>query len=116
MIAWIGADSETRQREAEAFVAANIARPLDPDRMARTVADVLRASPDAWTLWLTAGSREDWCARIGVLRSPAILLAGAEDADLGPAAAFSIMYFLVILLISWVFYTVMTNLDKREGA
>jgi len=35
--------------------------------------------------------------------------------DLGPAAAFSIMYYLVILLISWVFYTVMTNLDKREG-
>ncbi len=34
--------------------------------------------------------------------------------DLGPAAAFSIMYFLVILLISWVFYTVMTNLDKEE--
>ena len=33
--------------------------------------------------------------------------------DLGPAAAFSIMYFLVILLISWVFYTVMTNLDNR---
>ncbi|MCI5040179.1 MAG: sugar ABC transporter permease [Donghicola eburneus] len=35
--------------------------------------------------------------------------------DLGPAAAFSLMYFLVILLISWVFYTVMTNLDKREN-
>ncbi|MEM9909747.1 MAG: sugar ABC transporter permease [Pseudomonadota bacterium] len=35
--------------------------------------------------------------------------------DLGPAAAFSIMYFLVILLISWVFYTVMTNLDKQGG-
>ncbi len=35
--------------------------------------------------------------------------------DLGPAAAFSIMYFLVILLISWVFYIVMTNLDKREA-
>ncbi|MGI3209501.1 carbohydrate ABC transporter permease [Roseovarius tibetensis] len=35
--------------------------------------------------------------------------------DLGPAAAFSIMYFLVILVVSWVFYTVMTNLDKREG-
>jgi glycerol transport system permease protein len=33
--------------------------------------------------------------------------------DLGPAAAFSLMYFLVILLISWVFYTVMVNLDKR---
>ncbi|WP_298429082.1 carbohydrate ABC transporter permease [uncultured Jannaschia sp.] len=35
--------------------------------------------------------------------------------DLGPAAAFSLMYFLVILLISWVFYTVMTNLDARES-
>ena len=35
--------------------------------------------------------------------------------DLGPAAAYSIMYFLVVLLISWVFYTVMTNLDKRDG-
>ncbi len=34
--------------------------------------------------------------------------------DLGPAAAFSLMYFLVILLISWVFFTVMTNLDKEE--
>jgi len=35
--------------------------------------------------------------------------------DLGPAAAFSLMYFLVIMLISWVFYTVMTTLDAREG-
>ena len=34
--------------------------------------------------------------------------------DLGPAAAFSIMYFLVILLVSWVFYTVMTTLDNAE--
>ncbi len=34
--------------------------------------------------------------------------------DLGPAAAFSLVYFLIILLLSWVFYTVMTNLDKQE--
>jgi glycerol transport system permease protein len=34
--------------------------------------------------------------------------------DLGPAAAFSLMYFLVILLVSWVFYTTMTTLDKQE--
>lgn len=34
--------------------------------------------------------------------------------DLGPAAAFSLIYFLIILLLSWVFYTVMTNLDKQE--
>ena len=35
--------------------------------------------------------------------------------DLGPAAAFSLMYFLTILLVSWVFFTVMTNLDRQEG-
>lgn len=29
--------------------------------------------------------------------------------DLGPAAAMSIIYFLIILLLCWVFYTVMTN-------
>ncbi|MDG1282765.1 MAG: sugar ABC transporter permease [Pseudorhodobacter sp.] len=35
--------------------------------------------------------------------------------DLGPAAAFSLMYNLVVLSICWVFYTVMTQMDKREG-
>ncbi|MDV7341080.1 sugar ABC transporter permease [Terasakiella sp. A23] len=35
--------------------------------------------------------------------------------DLGPAAAFSIVYFLIILLVSWVLYTIMTNLDKKGG-
>ncbi|MGB3471857.1 MAG: sugar ABC transporter permease [Erythrobacter sp.] len=35
--------------------------------------------------------------------------------DLGPAAAFSLMYFLVILLISYVFYTVMITTDKADG-
>ncbi len=29
--------------------------------------------------------------------------------DLGPAAAMSIIYFLIILLLSWIFYTVMTG-------
>jgi glycerol transport system permease protein len=32
--------------------------------------------------------------------------------DVGPASAFSLMYFLVILLISYVFYTVMITIDK----
>ncbi len=36
--------------------------------------------------------------------------------DLGPAAAMSIVYFLIILLMSWVFYTVMTNYDAKGGA
>ncbi len=35
--------------------------------------------------------------------------------DLGPAAAFSLIYFLVILLASWAFFTIMTNIDKQEA-
>ncbi len=29
--------------------------------------------------------------------------------DVGPAAAMSLIYFLIVMLLSWVFYTVMTN-------
>jgi glycerol transport system permease protein len=34
--------------------------------------------------------------------------------DLGPAAAMSLVYFLIILLVCWVFYTVMTNYDQAQ--
>lgn len=34
--------------------------------------------------------------------------------DLGPAAAMSIIYFLIILALSYVFYTVMANLDRER--
>jgi glycerol transport system permease protein len=34
--------------------------------------------------------------------------------DLGPAAAMSLIYFLIILLLSWIFYTVMTNSDAQN--
>jgi glycerol transport system permease protein len=33
--------------------------------------------------------------------------------DLGPAAAMSLIYFLIILLLSWIFYAVMTR-DELE--
>jgi glycerol transport system permease protein len=36
--------------------------------------------------------------------------------DLGPAAAMSLVYFLIILLLSWVFYTVMTNVGQDRKA
>jgi glycerol transport system permease protein len=35
--------------------------------------------------------------------------------DLGPAAAMSLVYFLIILLLSWVFYTVMTKSDPDNA-
>ena len=34
--------------------------------------------------------------------------------DLGPAAAFSIVYFLIVLLVSWLFFTTITHLDKQR--
>jgi glycerol transport system permease protein len=34
--------------------------------------------------------------------------------DLGPAAAFSLIYFLIVLLVSWVFFTAITHLDKEK--
>ena len=34
--------------------------------------------------------------------------------DLGPAAAFSLVYFLIILLVSWLFYTAMTHSDANR--
>jgi glycerol transport system permease protein len=33
--------------------------------------------------------------------------------DLGPAAAMSLIYFLMVLVMSWVFYTVMTREEAR---
>ncbi|KMO23990.1 alpha/beta hydrolase [Methylobacterium indicum] len=86
MIAWIDADPETRRREAEAFVSANVGAPLSPEDHARTVEDVLRANPDAWKAWLTGGANEDWRDRIGLLRVPALVVSGAQDGDLGPEA------------------------------
>lgn len=35
--------------------------------------------------------------------------------DLGPAAAMSLIYFLIILLLSWVFYTVMNNIGEESS-
>ena len=35
--------------------------------------------------------------------------------DLGPAAAFSLVYFLIILLFSYLFYQALQNVGRREG-
>jgi glycerol transport system permease protein len=32
--------------------------------------------------------------------------------DIGPAAAFSLVYFLIVLLVSWVFFTTITHMEK----
>ena len=32
--------------------------------------------------------------------------------DLGPAAAFSLIYFLIVLLVSWLFFTIINQMEK----
>jgi glycerol transport system permease protein len=34
--------------------------------------------------------------------------------DVGPAAAFSLIYFLIVLLVSWLFFTTITHMDKDK--
>ena len=34
--------------------------------------------------------------------------------DLGPAAAMSIIYFLIVLLLSWIFYTLMMRTEEQS--
>ncbi|TFZ33257.1 sugar ABC transporter permease, partial [Pseudomonas syringae] len=45
--------------------------------------------------------------------SPPLTTMALGQFDLGPAAAFSLVYFLLILLVSWVFYTAMTHSEKN---
>jgi glycerol transport system permease protein len=35
--------------------------------------------------------------------------------DIGPAAAFSLVYFLIVLLVSWLFFTTITHMDKSDS-
>lgn len=37
-----------------------------------------------------------------------------ERRDLGPSAAFSIIYFLIVLLICWMFYTAITRIGRGD--
>lgn len=86
MLDWISADAETRRRKAGEFIDQNTGARLDEPRRTRAIEDVLRAAPAAWTAWLRDGSREDWSRRIGILRIPAVVVGGTEDADLGATA------------------------------
>ncbi len=47
------------------------------------ITDAMRASLPAWKAWIEHGSQEDWSQRVGLLRLPALVIAGAEDASLG---------------------------------
>jgi pimeloyl-ACP methyl ester carboxylesterase len=85
MLGWFehGAASD---EQAEKFVSANTAHPLPQPLVAQAIADVRRSAPAAWRGWLDEGAREDWAERAGVIDLPALIIAGAEDGDLGEDA------------------------------
>ncbi|WIB77559.1 alpha/beta hydrolase [Curtobacterium sp. MCPF17_002] len=85
MLGW-AADGEIGPDEAAAFVDANTDARLPSAQQAQAVHDVRRSAPQAWTDWLLRGSREDWSAACPPNPVPALVLAGAEDGDLGPDA------------------------------
>lgn len=86
LLSWFQGDKASSRHEAERYVQDNVSRPLAPDCFDLAVRDVLRANRAAWVAWLESGSREDWSDRVGVLSTPTLVLAGAEDDALGPAA------------------------------
>lgn len=85
MLELFSGDDHAIEEKAAAFIDENASVPLHPETHAHAVADVVRTHPRAWRAWLTDGSKEDWSDRVGVLQTPALLVAGADDPELGPA-------------------------------
>ncbi len=74
------------RKHAEKYIAENSTRDIPQAVVKRTVDDVLKMNPAAWTAWLESGSKEDWAAQVGIIDLPTLLVAGANDGSLGPAA------------------------------
>ncbi|WP_355660222.1 carbohydrate ABC transporter permease [Halomonas salifodinae] len=47
--------------------------------------------------------------------SQSLAIMAIAQFDVGPSAAFSLIYFLIILLVCWVFYTAIMNLQKDKS-
>lgn len=84
MLGWFAGSSETSRAEAQKLIDGSVGAPLDRSGNARVTEDMLRLNREAWVAWLERGSREDWIDRIGILATPALVVAGEKDGDLGP--------------------------------
>ena len=82
MIGWV-TDGPISEAHAAAFVDENVANPLAPAYRHAAIEEVMRSDRHAWLGWLQRGSREDWSDVVGVLQTPAMVVAGSEDGDLG---------------------------------
>lgn len=89
MMGWFS-DGIASREQAGTFVDANTASRLPDTLRELAIADVRRSSRKAWLAWLERGSREDWSWLGQKLRTPTLIVAGAEDGDLGEAPQRSI--------------------------
>jgi pimeloyl-ACP methyl ester carboxylesterase len=86
MLEWFVGAQNTSLAEAQSYLDQNVSKSLEPSLHAQAIVDLRRMNREAWAAWLMSGSREDWSDRVGLIRSPALLLAGSDDRSLGPAA------------------------------
>ena len=84
MLGWFDGDETASRNEAHGFINQNVSEKLSPDQHEQAVGDVLGAQRSGWRAWLEGGSQEDWSERVGVLQTPALILAGEDDVHLGP--------------------------------
>lgn len=82
MLSWV-ADGRIPPDHAEEFVVANTSAGLSGDAHAAALADLERTEPEAWSAWLRRGSREDRSGEFLPSPIPALIIAGADDGDLG---------------------------------
>lgn len=85
MLSW-AENGPLSEADAREFIAQNVARPLSPSAQRDALAAVRQTSPLSWKRWLTEGSNEDISAAVGLIDLPVIVIAGADDDDLGAAA------------------------------
>ncbi len=86
MLGWFMGHHDESRSQADGFIRASVVQALDGTAHERAVQDVLRENPAAWRAWLESGSREDWSSQVGRLAVPTLIIAGDDDADLGPDA------------------------------
>ena len=80
-------DVKEDRARAGRFVDENTGKPALADAVReRAVDGVVGMNRTAFRMWMERGSKEDWGAPVGVLDVPALVIAGAEDRALGPAA------------------------------
>ena len=84
MLGWFAGGADDSRRQADGFIRKSVSRTLDSALHDAAVDDVLRANPVAWRAWLASGSLEDCSSYVGMLAVPTVLVAGADDEDLGP--------------------------------